>query len=216
MKIEFKELPYAADALEPHYKAETVHLHYEKHHRGYFDKVVEAIKGTKFEDMTLEDIIRVTAKNPQQIVLFQNAAQVWNHDFFWRSMKPQGGGAPTGELKTLVERSFKGADELQQKLHETAVKQFGSGWAWLTLNRDKLAIVSTSNADTPLTSSATPLLAIDVWEHAYYLDYKNKRPDYVDAFLSHLVNWDHAAAMLTATVSEPQPPIQFRSAARGD
>ncbi|MBM3597471.1 MAG: superoxide dismutase [Alphaproteobacteria bacterium] len=172
------------------------------------------IKDSKFEDMTLEDIVRAAAKSAKNVDLFHNAAQVWNHDFFWRSMRPQGGGAPSGQLQRMIARDFKDEEQLSQKLHETAVKQFGSGWAWLIFNRGKLSVVSTSNADTPLTTSATPLLAIDVWEHAYYLDHQNRRTEYVDAFLKHLINWNFAAERLNAAFAGSEMPVELRSAGR--
>ncbi len=198
MTVEFKDLPYAQDALEPVYSAKTVALHYGKHHRTYFDKMTELIRDTPYADMNLEEIIKATAKDKKQTLLFNNAAQVWNHDVFWRSMKPGGGGSPDGDLAALIGKSFKGGhDGFKKELKNAAVTRFGSGWAWLTFEGGKLKISSTSNAENPLaTGKGIVLLTIDVWEHAYYLDYQNKRPDFVDAFLDKLVNWDYAAERL--------------------
>ena len=196
MRISFADLPYAPDALEPHYRVQTVQLHYGKHHRGYFDKLSGLIRGTKFEDAGLEDIIKATAKDPAQASLFNNAGQIWNHDLFWRSMRPGGGGEPGGELRKLIDRDFGGHEQMRKQLHDRAVNQFGSGWAWLCYDGGKLSVTSTSNADTPLAHGMTALLAIDVWEHAYYLDYQNRRADFVEVFLSKLVDWDAAAARL--------------------
>jgi Fe-Mn family superoxide dismutase len=200
MKIEFTDLPYAQDALEPLYSARTVHLHYDKHHRTYFDKTVKLIKGTEFEEIDLPEIVR-GAKQKKNTALYNNAGQLWNHDLFWRSMRASGGGEPTGELQKLIVRDFGSYADMKKKLSEAAVNQFGSGWAWLVLDGGKLAIKATSNADNPLTVGGTALLTVDVWEHAYYLDYQNRRPDYVEAFIDHLLNWDYAAARLAEAKS---------------
>jgi len=201
MKIAFKELPYAPNALEPAYSAQTVHLHYEKHHRKYFDKTVELIKGTKFENMTLEEIIRATAKDKKHVELFHNAGQTWNHDVFWRSMRLDGGGRPNADFNELITRDFGSFEKMQKELKEAALRQFGSGWAWLVYTDGKLSVTSTSGADDPLPDGDWALLAIDVWEHAYYLDYQNRRPEYVDAFLEKLVNWDYAAEILKQSLA---------------
>lgn len=213
MRISFGDLPYSMDALEPVYSARTVELHHAKHHRGYFDKTVELINGTKFENMTLEEIVRASADDEKNADLFHNAAQVWNHDLFWRSMQPGGGGKPTGALKRMIARDFGSPDRLCMALHKCGVKQFGSGWAWLVVDGDKLAVTATSNADNPLTAGKTALLAIDVWEHAYYLDYENRRPEFVDAFLDRLVNWEHAGDRLGQLMerdSRDGPPVSCR------
>jgi Fe-Mn family superoxide dismutase len=196
MKITFADLPYPQSALEPHYATRMVELHYGKHHRTYFDNTVKAIKGTKFEDMTLEEIVRAASKETDNIALFNNAAQVWNHDLFWRSMKPGGGGEPDGALKQLVSDNFGSYAEMRKQLTEKAVKQFGSGWAWLVFDKGKLTVKSTANAENPLSSGGTALLALDVWEHAYYIEYENRRPEYIEKFLDNLVNWQHAAKLL--------------------
>jgi Fe-Mn family superoxide dismutase len=200
MKIAFAELPYPANALEPHYATRMVELHYGKHHRTYFDTTVKLIKGTKYEDMTLEEIIHAAAKDKakdkEAQTLFNNAAQIWNHDMFWRSMKPGGGGEPTGELKQMIADGFGSYADFRKQLAEKATKQFGSGWAWLVHDKGKLSVTSTANAENPLTSSATALIALDVWEHAYYIEYENRRPEYIEKFLDHLLNWQHAEKML--------------------
>jgi superoxide dismutase, Fe-Mn family len=212
MQISFAPLPYAEDTLAPHYSAQTVALHYGKHHRTYFDTLVKLIQGTKFENMPLEEIVRDAAKDMAHATLFNNAGQVWNHDLFWRSMKPNGGGEPQGELRQAIERDFGSVEELLKQLADKAVKQFGSGWAWLVVDRGKLAVTSTGNAHSPLLSGGTALLALDVWEHAYYLDRQNRRPEYVDVFLKNLVSWDDVAARFNTAPQqqhaehEQQPP----------
>ena len=202
MKITFADLPYAFDALEPAYSERTLRLHYEKHHRGYFDKIVKAIENTEMADMPLEEIIRITESDADKIGLFRNAAQVWNHDMFWLSMRPKGGGKPAGGLAKLIDRDFGSFEKLQLALKDAAVKQFGSGWAWLVYESGKLRVTSTSDAGTPVAQGTDVLLAIDVWEHAYYLDYQNRRPEYIDAFLGQLVNWDFAAKQLEAALQK--------------
>lgn len=192
MAITLPDLPYDKDALAPHISVETLAFHYDKHHRGYVDKTNKAIKETKLEDASLEEIIAEAEGDDQS--LFNNAAQVWNHTFYWHSMTPDGGGAPAGDLAAAIKDAFGGNDGFKDAFAQKGASQFGSGWAWLIAKNGKLDVINTPNAETPLTSKGvTPLLTIDVWEHAYYLDYQNKRPDYIDAFLSHLVNWDFAA-----------------------
>lgn len=186
------ELPYEQNALEPHISAETFSFHYGKHHNAYVGKLNGLIEGTQFADMSLEDIMKVTADDPQHTAIFNNATQIWNHTFYWHSMAPNGGGKPAGKLATLIERDFGGYDQFISAFKDAGATQFGSGWAWLVLKNDKLAVIKTANADCPLTDNATPLLTMDVWEHAYYLDYQNKRPDYIQVFLDELVNWEFA------------------------
>jgi superoxide dismutase, Fe-Mn family len=193
MQLSFAELPYAEDALEPHYSAKTISFHYGKHHRTYFDTLVKLIPGTKFENMPLEEIVQEAAKDVSHTAVFNNAGQVWNHDLFWRSMKPSGGGEPKGELRQAIERDFGSVDGMLKQLADKAVKQFGSGWAWLVADHGKLSVTSTANAHNPLLTGGIALLALDVWEHAYYLDRQNRRPEYVDIFVKNLVNWDNAA-----------------------
>jgi Fe-Mn family superoxide dismutase len=205
MKIVFPDLPYAQDALEPHYSARSIEFHYGKHHRAYFDKTKELIANTRFADLDLVDIVRESARDPKLTHLFNNAAHMWNHNLFWLSMKPAGGGQPDGALRKLIDRDHGGYESFCKTVKEKATGQFGSGWVWLTLKGGKLDISATSNADTPLTNkAATTLLTIDVWEHAYYLDRQNRRPEYVDVFLKHLANWDFANEVLKGAPAEAE------------
>jgi Fe-Mn family superoxide dismutase len=185
------KLPYAEDALAPVISAKTVSFHYGKHHKAYVDKLNELIEGTAYAGMSLEDIVKKSAKDEKAKKIFNNAAQAWNHDFYWQSMAPKG-GAPAGKIKKALEESFGGLEEFQKAFKQAATDQFGSGWAWLVAKNGKLAIETTSNADTPMAHGGTPLLVADVWEHAYYLDYQNRRPDHVQAWLDKLANWSFA------------------------
>jgi len=189
-------LPYAQDALEPYITARTMGFHYGKHHQAYVDNLNKLAAGANMAGLTLEEIIRQTAGKTEQAGLFNNAAQVWNHTFFWKSMKPGGGGAPTGRLAEMITAAFGSLEAFKAAFTEAALAQFGSGWAWLVQDGGTLKIVKTSNADTPIAHGQTPLLTCDVWEHAYYLDYQHRRRDFVQAFLDHLVNWDFAATQL--------------------
>ena len=191
MAFSLPELPYAKNALEPHISAETLEYHYGKHHKTYVDKLNGLVEGTDNADKSLEEIIRSASGG-----LFNNAAQVWNHTFYWHCLSPNGGGAPEGKLAELIARDFGSFDDFQTKFNESAVGNFGSGWTWLVQNADgSLAIVNTDDAETPLTSEAKPLLTCDVWEHAYYVDYRNARPKYLEAFWK-LVNWSFVEANL--------------------
>jgi Fe-Mn family superoxide dismutase len=190
------ELPYPEDALAPVISARTLSLHHGKHHKAYIDKTNELVSGTKLEGQTLEHIIMATAGRSDQAELFNNAAQAWNHAFYWRSMKPRGGGKPPAALAAQIDAAFGGIDAFRKQFANAAVKEFGSGWAWLVGDGHTLKIVKTSNAELPLTKGQTPLLAIDVWEHAYYIDYQNKRPDYVAAVIDKLLNWEFASENL--------------------
>jgi len=191
MAIELPALPYDRTALEPHISAETIDFHYSKHHQAYVTNLNNLIVGTEFENADLESIVRKA-----QGGLFNNAAQVWNHTFYWNCLKPNGGGAPTGKLAEAINAAFGGFDAFKAEFSKTAIGTFGSGWAWLVQRADgSLALVSTSNAATPLTGTDKPLLTCDVWEHAYYVDYRNARPKYVEAFWN-LVNWDFVAAQM--------------------
>jgi Fe-Mn family superoxide dismutase len=192
MTIEFPALPYPADALEPHVSARTLEFHHGKHHKAYTDKLNAAIAGTDYEGRTLEQIIAAAHKAGDTGV-FNNAAQAWNHSFLWSSMSPDGGGDPDGALADSIGERFGGAAAFREQFKAAAMGRFGSGWAWLVIDGGSLEIVTTGNAETPLTDGLTPLLTLDVWEHAYYLDYQNKRDAYVDAFLGNLVSWDFAA-----------------------
>jgi len=185
-------LPYAENALEPVITAKTMSFHYGKHHKGYVDNLNKLIAGTEYADLALEKIITSTAGQAEKTAIFNNAAQTWNHTFYWKSMRPKGGGEPPAALKQKIEASFASLDACKKELASAAVSQFGSGWAWLVLEGGKLKVVKTGNADVPLTTGMKPLLAIDVWEHAYYLDYQNRRADYVNAVLDKLINWEFA------------------------
>jgi len=189
-------LPYPEDALEPDYSARTISFHYGKHHKAYVDNLNKLLAGTEWEDKPLEEIIRLAAADPAKVGVFNNAAQVWNHTFFWHCMKPQGGGRPTGKLAQMLDEAFGSYEKFTEQFKATAVGRFGSGWGWLVLENGALKLVSTPNAETPLTKGQVALLTVDVWEHAYYLDYQNRRPDFVQAFLDKLVNWDFVAANL--------------------
>ncbi|GJL95495.1 MAG: superoxide dismutase [Hyphococcus sp.] len=196
MAITLPDLPYGKGDLAPHISEQTLDFHYGKHHKAYVDKTNAAIEGTKLADASLEDIIRDAEGNNQG--LFNNAAQVWNHSFYWNSMKPNGGGAPSGDIAAAIKDAFGGYDGFKETFAGAGAGQFGSGWAWLIARDGKLEVTKTLNAETPVTDkSATPILTMDVWEHAYYLDYQNKRPAYIDAFLDHLINWDFANANLS-------------------
>ena len=188
MAIELPALPYARDALEPHISAETLDYHYGKHHQAYVTNLNKMLPGSDHEGQSLEEIIR-SAKGG----MFNNAAQVWNHTFYWNCLSPNGGGEPSGELAAAISRDFGSFAEFKEKFSANAVGTFGSGWGWLVKTpAGKLELASTSNAETPLTGDNKPLLTCDVWEHAYYIDYRNARPQYVEAFW-HLVNWDFVA-----------------------
>ena len=196
MAFELPPLPYAPNALEPHMSANTFSFHHAKHHQAYVTNLNNLIKDTPLADKSLEDIIMATASDASKAGVFNNAAQVWNHTFFWNSMKPQGGGAPSGDLAAKIDAAFGSLAKFKDEFKAAAVGQFGSGWAWLVLDGSELKIVKTGNAGTPMTSGQKALLTVDVWEHAYYLDYQNRRPDFVQTFLDHLVNWDFAAKNL--------------------
>jgi len=186
-------LPYAENALEPVVSAKTIGFHYGKHHQGYVDTLNKLVAGTELASLSLEKIIAATAGKADKVEIFNNAAQAWNHDFYWKSLRPKGGGEPPAALKQWIETSFITVDACKKELAQAATKQFGSGWAWLVQEHGKLKVVSTGNAENPLTKGATPLLTIDVWEHAYYLDHQNRRVDYVNGVLDKLINWGFAA-----------------------
>jgi len=189
MVHELPALPYAMDALAPHISKETFEFHYGKHHQAYVTNLNNLIKGTEFENLGLEEIIKKSSAG-----IFNNSAQVWNHTFFWHSMKPGGGGAPSGGLAEAINKKWVSFDAFKDAFTKSAVGNFGSGWTWLVKKSDgSLDIVNTSNAGTPITGADKPLLTIDVWEHAYYIDYRNARPKFVETFLSSLANWDFAA-----------------------
>jgi superoxide dismutase, Fe-Mn family len=187
MAIELPPLPWAENALAPHISPETIQYHYGKHHQTYVTNLNKLIEGTPNASKSLEEIVKSSDGG-----VFNNAAQVWNHTFYWHCLKPSGGGQPTGAIAEAIQSSFGSYDKFRQEFANAAVTQFGSGWAWLVKEGGKLAIKKTPNAETPLTTSAKPVLTCDVWEHAYYIDYRNARAKYVDVFLDHLVNWDFA------------------------
>ncbi|CAK7336892.1 unnamed protein product [Dovyalis caffra] len=212
-KFELKPPPYPMDALEPHMSKETFEYHWGKHHRAYVNNLNKQIEGTGLDDMSLDDVVLVTYNKGDPLPAFNNAAQAWNHDFFWESMKPGGGGKPPGELLQLIERDFGSFDEFVQEFKSAAATQFGSGWAWLVYKANrldvgnaenpcpseedkKLVVVKSPNAVNPLIWDYYPLLTIDVWEHAYYLDFQNRRPDYISTFMEKLVSWDAVSARL--------------------
>ncbi|MFA5145636.1 MAG: superoxide dismutase [Candidatus Omnitrophota bacterium] len=186
-------LPYADNALAPAISANTISFHYGKHHKAYVDNLNKLAVGTEFADLPLEKIITATAGKADKTAIFNNASQVWNHAFYWNSLTPNGGGEPLAALKTKIEASFGSVDTCKKELAAAATTQFGSGWAWLVLDGDKLKVIKTGNADSPLTKGVKPLLTIDVWEHAYYLDYQNRRVDYINAVLDKLINWSFVA-----------------------
>ncbi|MDD4869050.1 MAG: superoxide dismutase [Kiritimatiellae bacterium] len=194
--FQLQPLPYEQNALEPYISAKTMSFHYGKHHQAYVDNLNKLVAGIPMADQTLEKIAKETTGVADKIAIFNNAAQAWNHSFFWRSMKPDGGGKPAGRLLQLIEKSFGSYEKFRSDFTDAAVSQFGSGWVWLVQEEDSLRIVKTSNADTSIAHGKNVLLVCDVWEHAYYLDYQNRRKDFVVAFLDHLMNWDFAASQL--------------------
>jgi len=195
MTIMQSTLPYDQNALEPYISAETLSYHYDKHHRGYVDKLNKLIEGTPYAGLSLEDIV-IKAREDAAIDILNNALQAWNHAFLWESMSPNGGATPDGRIKELVENSFGDLDTFRKRFRAAALSHFGSGWVWLVLDGPKLRILTTGNADSPIGTRMVPLMTLDVWEHAYYIDYRNERVRYVDTFLDKLVNWKFAAANL--------------------
>jgi superoxide dismutase, Fe-Mn family len=195
------KLPYAEDALEPHISAKTMALHHGKHHKTYVDTLNKLLKGDALADLPLADVIQESHGFAQRHTIFNNAAQCWNHEFFWKSMKPGGGGQPTGDLKVMIEKDIGDAKAFAAAFNKAAAKHFGSGWVWLVVTEGVIGIVATHDADLPPIHGRTPLLCCDLWEHAYYLDYQNRRADFVSAFLNHLANWDFANTNLAAAAS---------------
>lgn len=218
MNITLPMLPYPDDALEPHISRMTLEIHHGKHHRAYVEKAKALAKEVRLDDQPLERIIQITAGEERHRALFNNAAQAWNHAFYWRSLMPNGGGAPTGEIGKQIETDFGGYETFVKQMEAAAVGQFGSGWAWLVLDGGRLRVTTTSNADTPLAHGQTPLLGIDVWEHSYYLDYQNRRADYAAGVIEHLINWDFANRNLSrrnASASLLQPLVDRARASTG-
>lgn len=199
MAFEQEPLPYDPGALEPHgMSAETFSYHYGKHHAAYVANLNNLTKDTELADKPIEEVIQVSFKDSAKAGIFNNAAQVWNHSFFWKSMKPNGGGAPTGAIAAKIDSDLGGYDKFKEAFKSAAATQFGSGWAWLSLENGKLNISKTPNAENPLVHGQVPLLTLDVWEHAYYIDFQNKRPDFIQNYLDQLVNWDFANQNLAA------------------
>ena len=192
MAIILPELTFPKDALNPYLSEKTLDFHYGKHHNTYVVNVNKLIEGTDLANETLEHIINKTVGDSSKSGIFNNAAQVWNHTFYWHSMKPNGGGPPTGAIADKINADFGSYDKFVEEFKNAGATQFGSGWAWLIVKNGKLEVMKTSNADTPIAHGLKPVLTVDVWEHAYYLDYQNRRPDYLDAFIKNLVNWDFA------------------------
>jgi superoxide dismutase, Fe-Mn family len=197
MSFSLPPLPYADNALDPVISAHTMSFHYGKHHKAYVDNLNKLAAGTEFENMALEDVIKKTAGAADKIGVFNNAAQIWNHTFYWHSLKPNGGGAPSGAIKGKIEAAFGSFEKFKEDFAQAAVTQFGSGWAWLVADGDAVKLAKTANAEVPFTKGQKPLLTIDVWEHAYYLDWQNRRPDYAKAVIEKLLNWDFANQNLT-------------------
>lgn len=196
MSISLPQLPFDKSALEPHISARTFEFHHGKHHQAYVDNTNKLIAGTDLADKDLEAIIKAAANDPAKKGLFNNAAQVWNHSFFWKCLKPGGGGKPSGKIAAKIDADLGGYEKFAAEFKNAGATQFGSGWAWLVLKGGTLAILPSANAETPLVQGHKPLLVVDVWEHAYYLDYQNRRPDFLQAFLDHLINWDFVNANL--------------------
>jgi Fe-Mn family superoxide dismutase len=194
MPIQFPTLPFDRDGLAPFISANTLDFHYGKHHKAYVDNINNLIAGTDLADVDLDTIIRRTVGDAARVGFFNNAAQVWNHTFYWQSLKPKGGGMPTGPMHDKIVAAWGSFEKFAQELKTAGTTQFGSGWVWLVLDKNELKIVKTANADTPFAHGLKPLLTIDVWEHAYYLDYQNRRPDYLSAVIEHLLNWEFAVA----------------------
>jgi Fe-Mn family superoxide dismutase len=196
MAFELPPLPYPKNALEPHISERTMDFHHGRHHQTYVTNLNNLVKDQPFERQSLEEIIKATHRDSSKTGVFNNAAQVWNHTFFWNSMKPRGGGAPSGDIAAAITRDCGGLDKFKDQFKASAVGQFGSGWAWLVADSGQLKIIATPNAVNPLAEGQHALLTCDVWEHAYYLDYQNRRPDFVQTFLDHLINWDFVAQNL--------------------
>lgn len=196
MTITLPALPYAKDALEPFISARTLDFHHGKHHKAYVDNGNKLIEGTDLANLSLEEIVKKVAGDASKAGIFNNAAQVWNHSFYWQCMKPNGGGAPTGGIADKIKADFGSFEKFVEEFKNAGMTQFGSGWAWLVVDGDKLKVTKTPNAETPITQGLKPVLVVDVWEHAYYLDYQNRRPDYLATFVDKLINWDFVNSCL--------------------
>jgi len=196
MAITLMSLPFEKDGLEPYISARTLEFHHGKHHNAYVENTNKLVKGTDLENEALEVIIQKTAGDSERIGVFNNAAQVWNHSFYWQCMKPKGGGPPNGPIAEKINGDFGSYEAFAEAFKNAGFTQFGSGWAWLVVENDKLKIMKTPNAHTPIAQGLKPVLTVDVWEHAYYLDYQNRRPDYLAAFVDNLINWDFVNSCL--------------------
>lgn len=196
MSVPYPDLPYAKDALEPYISARTFEFHHGKHHKAYVDNANKMLEGSDLAGKDLVAIIQAAAKDPAKKGLFNNTAQAWNHAFFWQCMKKGGGGKPTGKIAERIAADFGSYEKFAEAFKNAGATQFGSGWAWLVEKNGKLEITQSANADTPVAQGIKPLLVVDVWEHAYYLDYQNRRPDFLQAFIDHLINWDFVNANL--------------------
>jgi superoxide dismutase, Fe-Mn family len=201
MSLKLPGLPYALNALEPHLSARTLEFHYGKHHQAYVDNGNKLLADSDLAGLAMEEIMRRTAGDAGKAGIFNNVAQVWNHSFYWQGMKPGGGGQPGGRIAELIKADLGGFDQFVAEFKNAGATQFGSGWAWLVMAEGKLGVTKTPNAENPLTRGMVPLLTMDVWEHAYYLDYQNRRPDYMATFLEKLVNWDFVNANLAKLTS---------------
>jgi len=198
MTVKLPDLPYEKDSLAPYISPETIEYHYGKHHNAYITTTNTLIEGIELSNQDLETIIKKTSKNTSMSLIFNNAAQAWNHSFYWSCMKPDGGGLPSGDIAERINSGFGSYETFAAEFKKAGVTQFGSGWAWLVLNDNILQIMKASNADTPIAHGLKPLLTVDVWEHAYYLDYQNRRADYLSAFLDHLINWDFVNSRISS------------------
>jgi len=198
MAYELPALPYDYTALDPYISKSTLEFHHDKHHAAYVNNYNGLVKDTPFDNQAIEEVIKAVAGDASKAGIFNNAAQAWNHTFYWNSIKPNGGGTPTGALADKITADFGSFEAFVDEFKKAGATQFGSGWAWLVLDGGTLKVTKTGNAENPLTTGATPLLTMDVWEHAYYLDYQNRRPDYINDFLTKLVNWDFVAANFAA------------------
>lgn len=198
MGYELPDLPYAYDALKPYISDKTLEFHHDKHHAKYVSNYNDMVKDAGMGDKSIEEVIKAVYNDSSKTGLFNNAAQAWNHTFFWNSMKPSGGGAPSGAVADKIKSDLGGYDKFKEEFTKAASTQFGSGWAWLVLDNGTLKVTNSPNAVNPIAVGQTPLLTLDVWEHAYYLDYQNKRPDFIDAFINNLINWDFVNENLAA------------------
>jgi Fe-Mn family superoxide dismutase len=196
MAYELPDLPYDYNALEPYMSAQTLEFHHDKHHAAYVTNYNKMTQDTEMADMPIEEVIKATFKDSAKVGIFNNGAQAWNHTFYWHCMKPTGGGTPSGALAEKINSDFGSFDKFKEEFKTAGTTQFGSGWAWLVLDGGTLKVTKTPNAENPIANGQTPLLTMDVWEHAYYLDYQNKRPDFIQAYVDHLINWEFVAQQM--------------------